>query len=75
MPEWSPSGCGPAPVSSMSGGGEVVSVHQEGDELAIAGGGRVFRTNQCYDQQPTLAPDLAQDGVEAASPNISHSEV
>ncbi len=55
VPEWSPSGCGPAPVSGMSGGGEIVSVHQEGDELAIAGGGRVFRTNQCYDQQPTLA--------------------
>jgi hypothetical protein len=55
VPEWSPSGCGPAPVSSMSGGGEIVSVHQEGDELAIAGGGRVYRTNQCYDQQPTLA--------------------
>ena len=55
VPEWSPSGCGPAPVSAVSGGGEIVSVHQEGDELAIAGGGRVFRTNQCYDQQPTLS--------------------
>lgn len=27
----------------------------EGDELAFVGGGRVFRTNQCYDPMPTLA--------------------
>jgi hypothetical protein len=53
--QWSPTGCGPAPVSSAAGGGDLVSVHQEGDELSIAGGGRVFRTNQCYDQLPTLA--------------------
>jgi len=53
--QWSPTGCGPAPISSLSGGGDVVSVHQEGDELAIAGGGRVFRTNQCYDENPTLS--------------------
>ena len=46
--------CGPAPVSGPIGGGEAISVHQEGDELAFIGGGRVFRTNQCYDQMPTL---------------------
>src|SRR5580700_11117963 len=38
--QWSPTGCGPAPISSLNGGGDIVSVHQEGDELAIAGGGR-----------------------------------
>lgn len=53
--QWSPTGCGPAPISSLTGGDEIVSVHQEGDELAIAGSGRVYRTNQCYDPQPTLA--------------------
>jgi hypothetical protein len=54
--QWLP-GCGPAPVSSASGGGEIVSIRQEGDELAILGGGRVYRTNQCYDQMPTLTRD------------------
>ncbi len=49
------SGCGPAPVTGNSGGGEEVSIHEEGDELSIVGGGRVYRTNQCYDQLPTLA--------------------
>jgi hypothetical protein len=29
----------------------------EGDELAFIGGGRVFRTNQCYDPMPTLGRD------------------
>jgi hypothetical protein len=55
VPQWTPSSCGPAPVSAQTGGGDIVSVHQEGDELAIAGGGRVYRTNQCYDLFPTLA--------------------
>ncbi len=54
--QWLP-GCGPAPVSGAQGGGESVSVHQEGDELSFVGGGRVYRTNQCYDQLPTLARD------------------
>jgi hypothetical protein len=49
------SACGPAPVSGSSGGGESISIHQEGDELAFIGGGRVFRSNQCYDQMQTLA--------------------
>jgi hypothetical protein len=31
-----------------------VSVHAEGDELSFVGGGRVYKTNQCYDQMPTL---------------------
>jgi hypothetical protein len=48
------SACGPAPVSGSVGGGETISVHEEGDELAFVGGGRVYRTNQCYDQLPTL---------------------
>jgi hypothetical protein len=53
--QWTPTVCGPAPVSAATGGGDVVAIHQDGDELAIAGGGRVYRTNQCYDQLPTLA--------------------
>ncbi|HSQ63851.1 MAG TPA: zinc ribbon domain-containing protein, partial [Polyangiaceae bacterium] len=28
---------------------------QEGDELGFVGGGRVYKTNQCYDDMPTLA--------------------
>jgi hypothetical protein len=54
--QWLP-GCGPPPVSGTSGGGEIVTIRQEGDELAFLGGGRVFRTNQCYDQMPTLSRD------------------
>lgn len=50
-------GCGPAPASGASGGGETVEVRAEGDELAFLGGGRVFRTNQCYDQLPNLTRD------------------
>jgi hypothetical protein len=49
------SACGPAPVSGSTGGGESISVRQEGDEVAFLGGGRVFRTNQCYDPMQTLA--------------------
>ncbi len=54
--QWLP-GCGPAPVSGNSGGGDLVSIREEGDELSIVGGGRVYKTNQCYDQLPTLARD------------------
>lgn len=50
-------GCGPAPQSGSTGGGEIVQVRTEGDELAILGGGRVFRTNQCYDVAPNLVRD------------------
>jgi hypothetical protein len=48
-------GCGPPPQSSTTGGGEAVTVRLEGDEVAIVGGGRVFRSNQCYDAMPTLS--------------------
>lgn len=47
-------GCGPAPQSGSQGGGEIVALRMEGDELAFVGGGRVYRTNQCYDPMPTL---------------------
>ena len=52
--QWLP-GCGPTPQSQSSGGGELVQIKAEGDELAFVGGGRVFRTNGCYDQMPNLA--------------------
>ncbi|MFO0737701.1 MAG: hypothetical protein U0270_17545 [Labilithrix sp.] len=51
---WLESGCGPAPKSSTTGGGEVVEVRAEGDELVFVGGGRVYRTNACYDPMPNL---------------------
>ena len=47
--------CDAPPVNGSSGGGESISIHAEGDELSFVGGGRVFKTNQCYDQMPTLA--------------------
>ncbi len=47
--------CGDAPKNGTTGGGEIVNIRLEGDELAIVGGGRVYRTNQCYDPMPTLA--------------------
>lgn len=52
--QWLP-GCGPEPQSSSTGGGEVIDIRAEGDELAFVGGGRVYRSNQCYDPMPTLA--------------------
>ncbi|HSQ65409.1 MAG TPA: hypothetical protein VLM85_19455, partial [Polyangiaceae bacterium] len=52
--QWLP-GCGPPPASHSSGGGETITVTQEGDELGFVGGGRVYKTNQCYDDMPTLA--------------------
>jgi DNA-directed RNA polymerase subunit M/transcription elongation factor TFIIS len=48
-------GCGPAPTNSSSGGGEIVTINEEGDELSFVGGGRVYKTNQCYDPLPTLS--------------------
>ena len=53
--QWLDTGCGPPPQSTSTGGGEIVEVRTEGDELAFVGGGRVFRTNQCYDPMPTLS--------------------
>src|SRR6185295_17755579 len=47
--------CGEAPKSSTTGGGEIVSIRLEGDELTVVGGGRVYKTNTCYDPMPTLA--------------------
>ncbi|MDB4935561.1 MAG: hypothetical protein JWP87_2533, partial [Labilithrix sp.] len=52
--QWLPNGCGPTPQTGSTGGGEIVSIRMEGDELAFVGGGRVYRSNQCYDQMPTL---------------------
>jgi hypothetical protein len=49
--------CGPAPKSMQSGGGETVTARVEGDELVINGGGRVFRSNECYEPMPGLARD------------------
>jgi hypothetical protein len=54
--QWLP-GCGPAPVTGTTGGGDTVTIRQEGDELTFVGAGRVFQTNQCYDKLPTLARD------------------
>ncbi len=53
--QWLPNGCGPTPQTGTSGGGEIVAIRLEGDELAFVGGGRVYRSNQCYDQMPSLA--------------------
>jgi hypothetical protein len=50
--------CGPAPNSSSSGGGGAITVTQDGKELVFAGGGRTFRTDQCYDPLPTLHVDV-----------------
>lgn len=47
-------GCGPEPSTTRTGGGETATVRSEGDELVIAAGGRVFRTNECYDPMPNL---------------------
>jgi hypothetical protein len=57
---WNPSVCGPAPTTSSTGGGEVVTVALEGDILSFVGGGRVYKSNQCWDPMPTLARDTHQ---------------
>lgn len=63
--QWLDEGCGPAPQSTTTGGGEIINIRMEGDELAFVGGGRVYRTNQCYDPMPTLSREShsrASDG-------------
>ncbi len=50
--------CGPAPSSSSSGGGQAITVSTAGNELVFTGGGRTFRTDQCYDPLPTLHVDV-----------------
>ena len=56
--------CGPAPSSSSSGGGGVDNRHggrrlrRADKELVFTGGGRTFRTDQCYDPLPTLHVDV-----------------
>lgn len=52
--QWLPNGCGPTPQTGSTGGGEIIAIRLEGDELAFVGGGRVYRSNQCYDQMPSL---------------------
>lgn len=62
---WLDASCGPPPQSSSSGGGEAIQLRLEGDELAFVGGGRVYRTNQCYDPMPSLTREShsrASDG-------------
>jgi hypothetical protein len=53
--QWLDAGCGPPPQSTSTGGGEVINIRTEGDELTFVGGGRVYHTNQCYDPMPTLS--------------------
>jgi hypothetical protein len=53
--QWIPSSCGQTPASNATGGGEIVTMRLEGDELSILGGGRIYRSNTCYDQMPGLA--------------------
>jgi hypothetical protein len=65
--QWLDAGCGPAPQSTSTGGGEIINIRMEGDELAFVGGGRVYRTNQCYDPMPTLTREShsrASDGKQ-----------
>lgn len=47
--------CGPSPVGGSEAGG-IVNVTQAGNEVTIAGLGRSFTSNSCWDQQPGVAP-------------------
>lgn len=55
---WVESACGPPPVTTATGGGETITIGTEGDELSLIGGGRVFKSSQCYDALPTLVRDM-----------------
>lgn len=57
---WTESACGPAPVNNSTGGGEQINVSVEGDNLSLIGGGRVYKSNKCYDEMPTLVRDSYQ---------------
>jgi hypothetical protein len=48
--DWAPA-CGPRPTARELPGG-AVTVREEGAELVIAGGGRTFRSNECWEQYP-----------------------
>lgn len=48
-------GCGPAPKSGSVGKSQSATIRREGDEIAIMSGGRVIRSNECYDPMPTLS--------------------
>ncbi|MEZ4371202.1 MAG: hypothetical protein R3B07_10270 [Polyangiaceae bacterium] len=52
--EWGDS-CGPKPGGGGAPGGSV-SIKQNGGELVIYGGTRTYRTNECWEQYPGLAP-------------------
>ncbi len=47
--------CGPRPGGGGAAGG-TVSIQQLGSELAIHGGTRTYRTTECWEQFPGLAP-------------------
>jgi hypothetical protein len=61
--QWQDS-CGPAPKSTQSGGGETIAVRLEENELVLVGGGRVFRSNECYDMLPGLGKDAHTKDAE-----------
>ena len=53
---WPVDVCGPPPASESIGGGESITVTEEGDELTFVGGGRTYNSRQCYDNEvPSLA--------------------
>jgi hypothetical protein len=50
--EWGEA-CGPKPAPQGTGGG-TVQITQTGGELAMSGGGRAFRTSECWEQMPGM---------------------
>jgi len=51
--------CGPAPVSRVVAGGDIVDVSRDLDELSLSGGSGAppFNTRNCYEAIPALAND------------------